>query len=145
MTYNPNLRGTVPASKANSRLNENATGSMIPKATPVRVTSTGLAMIDVSLEADIDALAGVLNADAANNTPGNIISSGNIESVSTGFAVGATVYISKVGLLTDVKPSMGVGGFGSGDFIVKIGVIAKNNSNPLVKDLVLGIQVMGQL
>lgn len=145
MTYNPNTRGTVPASKATSRVNANQTGAMIPKCTPVRVTSSGLAQIDVSLEGDVDAFAGVLKEDAANNTPGTIVSSGTVEAFSTGFAVGSTVYISKVGTLTNTKPQMGSGGFGAGDFVIKIGVIAKNNDNALLKDLVLGIQIMGQL
>jgi hypothetical protein len=55
------------------------------------------------------------------------------------------VYISKLGTLTNIKPSLGINGFGEGDFIIKIGMIAQNADNVLNKDLLVGIQVMGQL
>lgn len=143
MTYNPFTRQS--ANQSTGRFNQNQSGGSIPAGTPVKITSSGIALVDVSLEADIDAFAGVLKETAANNTSGNIISSGSIEKITTSFAVGTMVYISKLGVLTNIKPSTGVNGFGEGDFIVKIGMIAKNNDNPADKDLLVGIQIMGQL
>lgn len=109
------------------------------------MTSSGLAMVDVSVEADIDAFVGVLSADTTNTSSGNVANSGTIEDITTSFAVGSAVYINKVGLLTNVKPSIGVNGFGEGDFCIRIGMIAINNDNALKKDLIVQIQMMGQL
>lgn len=143
MSYNPFTRQTT--GQSTGRFNQNQSGSSIPAGIPVKITSSGIALVDVSVEADIDAFAGVLKETAANNTSGNIISSGSIEKISTPYAVGSMVYISKTGTLTNIKPSTGVNGFGEGDFVVKIGMIAKNNDNPSDKDLLVGIQIMGQL
>lgn len=145
MTYNPNSRGTAPTARATARFNQNQTGSLIPKATPVKLTSSGVGLVDVSVEADVDAFAGVLLVDASIGSTGSIINSGTVENVSTSFAVGSIIYVSKVGTLTNVKPSTGVNGFGEGDFVIKIGMIAQNNDNPSGKDLLVGIQIMGQL
>lgn len=145
MTYNPNSRGTAPTAKTTVRFNANQTGNSIPKGTPVKLTSSGIDLVDVSVEADVDAFAGLLSADAANLSNGTIVSSGTIENISTSFAVGSVVYVSKLGILTNVKPSTGVNGFGEGDFVIKVGMIAKNNDNPANKDLLVGIQIMGQL
>jgi hypothetical protein len=126
-------------------MNQNQTGNTIPKGTPVMLTSSGMALIDVSQESNVDALAGVVKQDTSDSVVGAIVSSGTIENVSTPFAVGSTVYINKVGLLTNVKPTLGVNGFGEGDFVVKVGMIAPNSTNPANKDLLVGLQVMGVL
>lgn len=143
MSYNPFTRQSAVNSTA--RMNQNSTGQAIPQATPVKITSSGLGLVDVSVEADIDAFAGVLKEASSNGTKGNIVSSGSIENISTPFPVGSMVYISKLGTLTNIKPSLGINGFGEGDFIVKIGMIAQNGDNINNKDLLVGIQVMGQL
>lgn len=145
MAFNPFQRGLNQPARSNARFNSNQTGATVPKGIPVRLTSDGIDLIDVSLESNVDALAGVLSEDAINNSNASIISSGTIESIVTAFSVGDAVYISKVGLLTNIKPSLGVNGFAEGDFIIKIGMIAKNNTNPANKDLLVGIQIMGQL
>jgi hypothetical protein len=143
MSYNPFTRQSDVTSSG--RFNANQSGSSIPKGTPVKITSSGLGLVDVSLESDIDAFAGVLKDVASNGTNGIVVSSGSIENITTPFAVGSMVYISKLGILTNVKPSTGVNGFGEGDFIVKIGMIAQNVDSVTAKDLLVGIQVMGQL
>jgi hypothetical protein len=143
MSYDPFLRSS--GAQSSGRFNTNQTGSTIPQGTPVKITSSGLGLVDVSVEADIDAFAGILKSATTNLSNGNVITSGSIENFSTAFAVGSMVYISKIGTLTNVKPSSGVNGFAEGDFVIKIGMIAKNNDNPLNKDLLVGIQVMGQL
>lgn len=143
MSYNSFTRQSNQA--ATGRFNSNATGSSIPQGTPVKITSSGLGLVDVSLEADIDAFAGVLKEQANNGIKGTVISSGSIENIATAFAVGSTIYISKLGTLTNAKPTTGINGFGEGDFIVKIGMIAQNTDNPSGKDLLVGLQIMGQL
>lgn len=143
MSYNPFTRSSF--GQAVDRMNQNQSGSAIPKGTPVMLTSSGMALIDVSQESNVDALAGVVKIDVSNSTTGSIVSSGTIENLVTAFAVGSTVYINKLGLLTNVKPTIGVNGFGEGDFVIKIGMIAPNVTNPSNKDLLVGIQVMGVL
>lgn len=143
MAYNPFTKQS--AATTTGRFNQNATGQALPQGTPVKATSSGLGLIDVSVEADVDALMGVLKAASANGTSGQVISSGSIEKFSTPFAVGAALYVSKLGTLTNVKPSIGVNGFGEGDFVVFIGKIAQNADNPADKDLLVLVQVHGQL
>jgi hypothetical protein len=145
MSYNPNSRGITPQAKQAAALRSNQTGGTLPKGLPVKLTSSGLAMVDVSVEGDIDAFAGVLSADLITASSGAVATSGTIENITTSFAVGSAVYINKLGLLTNVKPSLGVNGFGEGDFVIKIGMIAKNNDNGSLKDLIVQIQMMGQL
>lgn len=145
MSYNPNSRGTVPGARSTQRFNVNQTGATVPKGVPVKLTASGIDLLDVSKETDIDAFAGVLSQDASNNSPASIVSSGTIENVVTSIPVGASVYVSKVGLLTNVKPQLGQNGFGEGDFIIKVGMIAMNPKDPTKKDLLVGIQIMGQM
>jgi hypothetical protein len=143
MSYNPFTRQSN--SGFTGRFNQNQSGSAIPKGTPVKITSSGISLVDVSSETDIDAFGGVLAQDAANSTAGQIVVSGTISTITTSFAVGSVVFISKTGILTNVKPSIGVNGFGEGDFIIKIGMIAVNPDNTSNKDLLVQIQNMGQL
>lgn len=145
MTYNPNSRGIAATARQTGNLRTNQIGSTIPKGVPVKLTASGLALVDVSVEADIDAFAGVLAADCANLATGTLVNSGLVDNISTSFVVGSIVYISKVGTLTNVKPSIGVNGFGEGDFVIKVGMIAANQDTPTNKDLLVGIQHMGQL
>lgn len=143
MSYNPFTRS--PDTQTIGRLNQNQSGSAIPQGTPVMITSSGIALVDVSQESNVDAFAGVLAKDSANGTTGQVVSSGSIPNITTSFAVGSVVYVSKVGILTNVKPSIGVNGFGETDFVIKIGMIAQNNDNSSNKDLLLQIQMIGQL
>lgn len=143
MAYNPFTRQS--AQSATGRFNQNATGQALPQGTPVKATSSGLGLVDVSVEADVDAFIGVLKLASADGTSGQVISSGSIEKISTPFTVGSAIYISKLGTLTNIKPSIGVNGFGEGDFVVFIGKIAQNADNPADKDLLVLVQVHGQL
>jgi hypothetical protein len=145
MSYNPFQRGTsAPASSA-ARFNQNATGSMIPKGTPVKLTSAGIALIDVSVESEVDAFAGVTSEDTLNSADAPVVTSGTIQDITTSFSVGSPIYISKLGTLTNLKPTLGENGFASGDFVIKIGMIAKNAQDPAKKDLVIGINIFGSL
>lgn len=146
MTYNP-LTGTIPYSVlASARLGTNSTGGTIIKGTPVRITTSGtLALINPSAETDVDGLAGLVKDNVADGNSTDVISAGTIENITTLANVGDTVYMSKSGGITNLKPSIGVGGFVSGDWIIRLGVIAKNQANPLLKDIVVNIQFVGQL
>ena len=58
---------------------------------------------------------------------------------------GDIMYVAKDGSLTNIKPTDGEDGFVSGDFVIKVGVIVKDSNNPSQKNLIVNIQVMGQL
>lgn len=125
---------------------QNGSGAPLPKAIPVRKTPTGLVdYINVSNEAHVLALVGVTGAIIPNAAIGQIITAGRVENITTTAAFGDPIYISKTGGLTNVKPDIGIGGFVAGDFVVRIGTISKNESNPLQKDLVLELMLVGQL
>ncbi len=124
----------------------NNSGVTFNKGTPVRINSNGeLDFINVSVEAEALAVAGVVSETILDGNPGTFLNSGKIEDVTTSANFGDTLYISKSGALTDTKPSIGVGGFVASDFVISIGVVAKNESNPSLKDLVLNVDVIGQL
>ena len=143
MTYRPYNQLTATGISDDR---SNNTGVLIGKGTPVRINTSGeLDFIDVSVEAESLAVAGVTTNDISNGAKGSMTNTGKVEDITTTASLGDTLYVSKTGGLTNTKPSIGVGGFLSGDFVIGVGVVAKNESNPLLKDLVLNIAVIGQL
>lgn len=123
----------------------NGSGSPIPGLTPVTLNAAGdLDTIDVSNEADALRTVGVTNASILNASSGDVTALGKISNV-VGFALDDIIYVSKTGTLTATVPDIGVGDFVSGDFVIQIGKIAKNQTNPSNMDLLVQIQVIGQL
>jgi hypothetical protein len=134
------------ASNALEKEMDNNSGSTITKLTPVRVNSDGeMDEIDPSVEAEALSTIGVVKANTADSASGVVVLSGILEDVSTAIAVGSPVFLSKTGGITDVEPDIGSGGFEEGDFVIKIGTIMENSSNPSLKDLHVNIQLVGQL
>jgi len=124
----------------------NASGVTMDKATPVRQTSSGdIDFVDVSVEADVLGVLGLVATSILNGAKGSVATQGKVENVIITGNFGDPVFISKTGGLTTTKPSLGVGGFVAGDWVIAIGVIAKNEDNPLLKDIVLFLDVRGQL
>ena len=143
MTYRPYDQITA-VGLADQRTN--VSGASMSKGTPVRMTVDGdMDFVNVSIEAHAFAVSGVTNAAVPNLSPGPVLTSGRLVNLTTTFAFGDPVYVSKTGGLTNVKPSIGVDGFVAGDFIIAIGVIGKNADNPSNKDLILNIGLVGQL
>lgn len=145
MTYNPASRGIPAIARASSRVADNNTGSPVAKASPVRLSNTGMMYINVSLEAEANAIAGLTKADVSNATSGEVISSGLLENIMTSASVGDIMYVSKTGDLTNIKPSIGVNGFVAGDWVIRVGAIAKNHDAPLQLDILVNIQIVGEL
>jgi len=138
------LAAGVPAPGSRSTL-RNATGSTITKGTPVSINANGeLQAVNVSDEASAAAMVGVAESDISNNTDGNIITNGKLANITTSFVYGNVLYVSKSGGFTNVKPSDGVNGFVAGDFIVNVGVIAKDPAS-VNKDLIVNHYIVGQL
>lgn len=124
----------------------NTSGSTLLRATPVRIDGNGnLNTIDVSVEAQAIAVAGVTLENIIDGTKGALASSGRVLNIITTANNGDVLYVSKTGGLTNIKPEIGVGGFLSGDFVIRIGVLFKNEDVITQQDLLLNIEVIGQL
>lgn len=148
MSYNPGVfsfaNAQLPASGLSGKL-KNISGTTIVKLTPVRSDSFGnMALIDVSNESALS-IVGVTTSDTLDTIFGDVSSSGQLLNVSTVTNFGDIIYVAKDGTLTNVKPSEGVAGFVVGDFIIRIGVVAKNEINPVFKDIFLNITIVGQI
>lgn len=147
MSYSPNFRGNYSVAPSTGIVNvlNNNTGSNINALTPVYSNISGeMAPIDISNDTQALALLGITTTNVLHTTSGTIISSGKLSNVSVG-SFGDTLYVSKTGTLTNIQPSEGVGGFVTGDWIIRIGVIIKNQDNPANKDLLLQIDIVGQI
>jgi hypothetical protein len=147
MSYSPLFRGrisTAPTTSVESTF-MNGSGVTLDALMPVCSNTSGdIVKVDVSDESKALSVIGFTAEEILAGDSGRVIVSGRIIDVVLALAFGP-LYISKTGVLTDVKPSVGVGGFDTGDFMVRIGVLVKNESNPLKKDIVLNIVPVGQL
>lgn len=149
MSYSPNFRGDAEVIVENAATTGNpivnSTGNEVEQLTPVRITAVGdIANIDVSNESAIS-IAGVMAETVSDGASGILASAGIIKNITTAFILGEVLYISKAGTHTNIKPSIGVGGFVEGDYIIRLGVVGKNEDNPSNKDLHLGMDIVGQL
>lgn len=146
MTYRPYdaIISSLESFNVKSNLLNNS-GLTILQHMPVRLTATGdIAAVDVSDESHVLRIVGISEAMIITGAYGVVVTQGKIENISS-FSFGDYVYISKTGGLTNVLPSAGVGGFTAGDWVVRIGVIGKNEDDPLLKDLFLNMHIVGQL
>jgi hypothetical protein len=148
MTYRPYSAIIAAASSQQAAIKarlKNSTGFQINKLVPVRANTNGeMAKIDVSVEFQAVNVVGVTSADTPDASFGDVYLSGKIENI-TGFDFGDTLYINKIGELTSQAIDIGVNGFISGDFVIRVGVVVKNDIAPAQKDLLLSIGVVGQL
>lgn len=145
MSYSANNYGRPTPAGTTSRFPTNGSGSTIPKLSPVRTSANGIDLVDVSNEAQANAVIGVLPADVLNGAVGEVVGSGTITNITTSAAVGDVMFIAKDGSISNAKPNIGSNSFVAGDWVVRVGVIAKNASNPGQKDLVVNVQVVGEL
>ena len=119
---------------------------MITKGTPVRSDISGnISTVDVSVEDDALSIIGVASENIANGSTGTITVGGLLTGISTTASVQDILYVSSSGVITNAKPDIGVSGFVEGDFVIVLGTVIENQSNPLQKDLIVNINVVGQL
>ena len=147
MGYNPNFRGTIgTATKSSQFIALNASGALIARLAPVVINQAGtLNIVDVSDELQSMNITGIAAENIANNVAGTITNGGKIENITTSADCGDVMYVSKTGTLTQYKPNIAEHGFTVGDWVIRVGVIAKNNTNPLQKDLLVNLEIEGQL
>lgn len=124
----------------------NETGDQLLPNTPVRQDGDGdMATIDVSDFTHVSRTLGILTETTEDGDDGLVVLSGLIENVSTSILIGSTVYLSKAGGFTATPPEIGGGGFVEGDYIVQLGQVTKNALNPMNKDFLVDVQIIGQL
>lgn len=147
MTYSPLFYSTFEGnSKGISSSFTNGTLSTIDKATAVSLNASGnMVLTSVSTESSVLAILGLTTTSVASAASTPVISHGLLEDITTSFAVGDAIYLNYDGTLTNVKPDLTAPGFSAGYFCVFVGVITKNQYNPVKKDIKLMISVIGQL
>jgi len=124
----------------------NDSGSTIIAFTPVRQDSSGnIAPIDPATESDVQSFLGLLLQNTVQAASGSVALGGLLQNVTTSYVLNDTLYLSKTGGLTNTVPEIGVASFVEGDFVFKIGKIAKNSSNPSNKDIKFEFELLGQL
>lgn len=147
MSYNPNFRGDMSKAPTTSveSLFKNGSGIFLNKLTPVCSNTSGdIVKVNVSDESTSLSVVGFTAEDIDKGEMGRVIVGGRLTDVDLDLAFGA-LYVAKNGEFTDVKPSVGVNGFDVGDFVVRVGVLVKNEDDPLKKDIVLNVVLIGQL
>lgn len=148
MSFSPLFRGSVAKGSTRQLQStfQNGSLSTLDKGTVVSVDTSGqIDKVDVSDENSVLGIVGVLGEDTPSAASGLVVDSGRVEDVSMAFSVGSALYLDINGDLSDQKPEIGVGGFDSGDFVVFVGVVVKNEFNPTLKDIKIMISVIGQL
>lgn len=124
----------------------NGSGSSLDPLTPITIDANGHAVyVNVSNEFLCRNFAGLVSSLTAPAATVTINTYGVMENVITTGSFGDFLYVSKTGSLTNVAPDIGVNGFVSGDFIIKIGKITANVSTPTNKDIILSPCLVGQM
>ena len=148
MSYSPNFFNKQSSGSARSTITnfQNGSGSTLNKATLVSVNASGfLVPTLVTSESLIQSIVGMTNVSIPSAAVGAVMDNGRLEDVTTSFAIGDALYLGKTGLLINTKPEIGVASFAEGDFVIFVGVVAKNEFNGSLKDIKLMISVIGQL
>lgn len=148
MGYNPLLRGSAPkiSSRQTTTGYTNASGGVIAQCTPVSINGSGQILpVDPSNEASVDAMVGLASVNIPNGANGPVTDCGRLENANISFPVGSPLYVSLSGFLQTDKPDIGVDGFASGNFVIFVGVVVKNEFNPANKDIKLMLTLVGQL
>ena len=146
MTYRPYsaIVGAIQPASIKANLT-NDTGLTILEFVPVRLNTNGnISLVDVSVETDVLSIIGISEEIIPPGDSGFVVTQGRVQSINS-FNFGDYIYVSKGGGLTNILPSEGVSGFVEGDWVIRVGVIGKNDAIPTDKDLFINMQIIGQL
>lgn len=126
---------------------KNNSGSPIAKGSVVSINSSGeLQLLDVSVAANAEKVVGIASDSISNGATGLICMSGVVENLTTSLVFGDQVFASATpGGLYGSDPVIGVDGFVSGDYVVRLGVIYQNAASPGQKDIAVNIHIVGTL
>jgi hypothetical protein len=110
------------------------------------IDTTGqVSPLDVSTDASVIGRVGLAQARIAASSVGPVISSGRLENYTTSYPIGTALYVGTDGNPTNIVPVEGSNGFVSGDAVIFIGIVVKNEDNPSNKDIQLMLQLIGDL
>lgn len=124
----------------------NNTGGSRYLGEPISIDGSGnLSVTNVSSQASSLSSVGVMYANTPNATQGSVIMAGVLENITGSFSFGDALYVSKTSGLQATYPDTGVLGFVAGDYVIRVGVVSKNQTNGLLKDLLVNVQIIGQL
>jgi hypothetical protein len=136
---------TTGAASALTASYVNGTGSTLAAFIPVSANSAGLIATDVTSEALANACLGLTSASTLNGANAAVTTHGQMLNVTITGAAGEAIYVGVGGTLTNTEPSVGVNGFQPGYFVIKVGTLIKNQSNSAHLDLIVNVQLIGQL
>jgi hypothetical protein len=123
----------------------NGNANALPALMPVYSDTSGDAnVINVSTDSAL-AIVGLTKTSITAGARGKIITSGKLTDIGSSWGFGSVLFVSKTGGITSNKPDVGIEGFTNGDYVIKLGVVTKNAENPSLRDLILNIQIIGQL
>ena len=117
---------------------------------PVSINASGsLAVVDITDEDSSYAFCGVTSVDCLINGTDTVLTAGSVLlDIPAVFGLtgqyGKHIFVSHTGTLTMVKPTIGVGGFLSQDFIISVGITTKNTATATT-DLILNPRIIGRL
>ena len=125
----------------------NNSGGTIPALSPVSLSSSdgSIHVTNPSLLQDAETFQGITPEAILNGQSGAVVVSGRIANVTTAIAVGSPLWVSLAGSIQSTAPDYGVTGFAIGDFIIKVGALAQNPTNPSQIDLIVNSSLRGQL
>lgn len=114
---------------------------------PVSTDTGGLVgPVNVSVEQSAFATFGITTAAALiGDAVVKVLTSGRLTDTGLAIPFGLPIYVSKTGGLTTTKPSVGIGGFLAGDYVILLGRTVPNLDNPANVDIVINLQIIGQL
>jgi len=135
-----------PASAMVKSAFTNQSGSTISALSCVCIDSSGyIKKTNPTIQADSEKVIGITLTAINNSSSGYVLLGGRLENVTTSAALGDRLWVAIDGSLTNTVPEIGSGGFVAGNYVIRLGSVAANNTNPVNKDIVLTIQLVGQL
>jgi hypothetical protein len=143
-----NLTQAASGSSASSNLDTylNDSGVTITAISPVSLlTSGGVQIANPSDENSVYSLIGIMASTTLYGAEGAVYTSGRLPCGIFAYTLGDSLWLGQGGVLTNVKPSPGVDGFNTGDFVVQMGTVIQNKSNTAAVDILIRISIVGQL
>ncbi len=151
MSYSPGYRGSAAKGTASGSASgyQNGTGSTMGVCTAVSTNVAGqIVLTNVSSQALSEAWLGLIQTALPTSAYGPVATDGRIQDIPSGlgFAIGDPIWVGKTaGSLTNVRPDLSVIGWASGDYVLFVGVVVRNEFNPTLKDIQISRQIIGQL
>jgi hypothetical protein len=124
----------------------NQSGSTISAMSCVSIDSSGyIKKTNPTIQTDSEKAIGITLSAINNGASGYVFLGGRLENVTLSASLGDRLWVALDGSLTGTTPEIGSNGFVAGNYVIRLGSVASNNTNPTNKDIILVIQLVGQL